>query len=156
MSRRAAQGSSWYSFTSQRTICVVAILRALSGELANSARLMAVKTFCGLRPGDTSLFLGREDGILDLDPLLLDSVQETPGPDEFRGKQRQAEADRDPARSRGDQHHHAEKKERETYHDFEKTLHLLDGSQKHREPVPANSTVEGCINLSIYPGIRRR
>src|SRR6266567_230999 len=139
MSRRAAQGSSWYSFTSQRTICVVAILRALSGELANSARLMAVKTFCGLR----SLFLGREDGILDLDPLLLDSVQETPGPDEFRGKQRQAEADRDPARSRGDQHHHAEKKERETYHDFEKTLHLLDGSQKHREPVPANSTVEG-------------
>src|SRR5436190_13958323 len=101
-------------------------------------------------------FLGREDGILDLDPLLLDSVQETPGPDEFRGKQRQAEADRDPARSRGDQHHHAEKKERETYHDFEKTLHLLDGSQKHREPVPANSTVEGCINLSIYPGIRRR
>jgi len=72
-----------------------------------------------------------EDRITKTRALLLQSVEEPARPDEFRGQNAKGQNNRQPARTRRDDHDHADGEECEAEDDSEDPLGLLERLDHH-------------------------
>ena len=64
-------------------------------------------------------------------PCSFRAIEQATRPDEFRRQNSQSEQDREPARSRRDDHHDAERKQREPEENLQEALPLLQTFNEH-------------------------
>ena len=63
--------------------------------------------------------------------MLFQSIEEPPGPDEFRRQEAESDENSEPTRSRCDNHHNSDAEERKAKNNSKIPLGLLDSLYQH-------------------------
>ena len=81
--------------------------------------------------GAVGVIGARENRVADASALLFQTVKQAARPDELRCQNSQSEQDRQPARTRSNNHHDAECKQRESEENLHEAFGLLQTSNEH-------------------------